>query len=194
MFKIFKFILLLLLAVALYYIVVIYWVGYEDRSVQNADAAVVFGTAQYNGQPSPVFAARLDHAQILFKKQKVKKIIVTGGKGLVKDIYSEGLAGRNYLIDQGVDARNILFEEESHSTQENIFELQKIMEKNKIKSVVFVSDRFHMFRIAKMAEKAGLDYQISPTKTSPVEKNKKLEFIYVLQEIRNYFSFVALSS
>ncbi|OYV67880.1 MAG: hypothetical protein B7Z72_09120, partial [Gemmatimonadetes bacterium 21-71-4] len=33
-----------------------------------ADAIVVLGAAQYNGRPSPVFRARLDHAAALFRR------------------------------------------------------------------------------------------------------------------------------
>lgn len=194
MIKVIKWIISLLVLTGLYFVVAIYWVGYQRTDIKPADAIVVFGAAQYNGVPSPIFAARLDHAEKLYEQKKAKKIIVTGGKGLKGDITSEGRAGRNYLVDSGVDASDIIFEEESHNTQENIHELEKILDREKIKSVIFVSDRFHMFRIAKMAEKANLDFQLSPTKTSPVEKNKSTEFVYVLQEIRNYFSFLMLSS
>ena len=38
----------------------------EARHVDRADAVVVLGAAEYNGRPSPVFQARLDHAAIMY--------------------------------------------------------------------------------------------------------------------------------
>lgn len=194
MIKVFNIIILIVLGCFLYFMVAIYWVGYQPHQLKPAEAAVVLGAAQYNGTPSPIFKARLDHAKKLYDLKMVDRIIVTGGRGRQADITSEGRAGRNYLVDSGVDASNIIFEEESHNTQENIHELKQILKAEKIRSVIFVSDRFHMFRIAKMAEKAGLNFQLSPTETSPVENDRSTEFGFVLQEIRNYLSFLILSS
>lgn len=194
MFRLFKYILTILILVVLYFVIVIYWTGYQKPNLKPADAAVVFGAAQYNGQPSPIFAARLDWAKKLDDQKTIKKIIVTGGKGRKADTVSEGRAGRNYLVDLGVDAQNIIFEEQSKTTQENLTELKKILVREKIQSVIFVSDRFHIFRISAMAEKEGISFQLSPTETSPVEKNRLEELKYVLIEVRNYFNFVVFGS
>lgn len=190
MFRLLKYILTILFLVTLYYVIAIYWTGYQKENLKSSDAAVVFGAAQYNGQPSPIFAARLDQAKKLFDQKIVKKIIVTGGVGRKADTVSEGRSGRNYLVDRGIDGQNIIFEEQSKTTQENLDELEKILTKEKIKSVIFVSDRFHMFRISRMAEKEGISFQLSPTASSPVEKNQLEELKYVLIEVRNYLSFV----
>lgn len=190
MLKLIKWLVISLIAVGLYFIIAIYWTGYSVTPTKPAEAAVVFGAAQYNGKPSPIFAARLDHAKELYQDKKVQKIVVTGGKGGKADITSEGRAGRNYLVDQGIDAADIIFEEASHSTLENIHELKKILKDKDIKSIIVVSDRFHIYRISKMIDKEGIEYQISPTKTSPVQKNKSEEFKFVLEELQNYLSFV----
>lgn len=192
MFKIIRWIIALVLIIGIYFIATIYWYGYKNYDLQKSDAAVVMGAAQYNGQPSPIFSARLDRAKLIYDDKLVKKIVVTGGRGLSKDITSEGRSGRNYLVDHGVDASDIIFEENSHTTQENIFELKKILKDKKINSVIFVSDRFHMFRISQIANKEKINYQLSPTTSSPVENNKSEEFKFVLQELQSYFSFVFL--
>jgi len=190
MVKIIKWIIIGIAAVGLYFLIAIYWTGYNPAEIKEAEAAVVFGAAQYNGEPSPIFEARLDHAKKLYEDKVVEKIIVTGGKGGEEDTTSEGRSGRNYLVDNGIDASDIIFEEESKTTQENIHELKKILEDKKIESVVFVSDRFHMFRIGRIASKDNIDYQLSPTETSPVEENKSEEFNFVLLELSSYLNFL----
>jgi len=52
--------------------------GRDDRRI--ADAIVVMGAAQYDGRPSPLFAARLDHAIALYHEGLAARLIVTGGK------------------------------------------------------------------------------------------------------------------
>src|SRR3989449_5358601 len=46
---------------------------------QKADAIVVLGAAQYNGRPSPVLKARLDHPYDLYKKEDWHALITTRG-------------------------------------------------------------------------------------------------------------------
>src|SRR5882762_8755359 len=41
--------------------------GAHDQAT-TADAIAVLGAAQYNGRPSPVFRARLDHAAALYRR------------------------------------------------------------------------------------------------------------------------------
>jgi vancomycin permeability regulator SanA len=53
--------------------------GTRDEQ-RSADAIVVMGAAQYDGRPSPLFAARLDHAIALYKAGIAPRFIVTGGK------------------------------------------------------------------------------------------------------------------
>src|SRR5213080_5366203 len=54
--------------------------GARDQA-RNADAIVVLGAAQYNGRPSPVFRARLDHAAALYQRGLAPVVLVTGGVG-----------------------------------------------------------------------------------------------------------------
>src|SRR6266700_2880806 len=60
-----------------------------------ADAIVVFGAAEYDGRPSPVFRARLDHARILYER-RIAPLIVTLGGSEGGDEHSEGGVGRDY--------------------------------------------------------------------------------------------------
>src|SRR5260370_2087055 len=63
----------------------------------SADAIAVLGAAQYNGRPSPVFRARLDHAAALYQRGLAPLVLVTGGVG-THDTVSESEVGRRYLV------------------------------------------------------------------------------------------------
>src|SRR6059036_3840646 len=74
--------------------------GARDQA-RNADAIVVLGAAQYNGRPSPVFRARLDHAAALYQRGLAPVVLVTGGVGS-GDTVSESDVGRRYLLKAGL--------------------------------------------------------------------------------------------
>ena len=67
--------------------------GRRDEA-RPVDAIVVLGAAQYEGRPSPVLRARLDHALDLYQRGLAPVVIVTGGIG-VGDTTSEARVGRN---------------------------------------------------------------------------------------------------
>src|SRR5437667_12246687 len=68
---------------------------------RSADAIAVLGAAQYNGRPSPVFRARLDHAAALYQRGLAPVVLVTGGVGS-GDTVSESDVGRRYLLKAGL--------------------------------------------------------------------------------------------
>src|SRR3989454_2954594 len=74
--------------------------GAHDEA-RSADAIAVLGAAQYNGRPSPVFRARLDHAAALYQRGLAPVVLVTGGVGS-GDTVSESEVGRRYLLKAGL--------------------------------------------------------------------------------------------
>jgi uncharacterized SAM-binding protein YcdF (DUF218 family) len=141
--------------------------GQQDDS-RPADAIVVMGAAQYDGRPSPVFAARIDHAIDLFRDGVAPRLIVTGGKQ-EGDRTTEAASARAYAIARGVPPTAILFEDKSRTTLESIHALKSLMDENDLKTAVFVSDRPHMLRVLRMAADDGITAFGSPTTTSPIE-------------------------
>src|SRR5689334_1574413 len=141
--------------------------GQRDDS-RPADAIVVMGAAQYDGRPSPVFAARIDHAIELFRSGVAPRLIVTGGKQ-DGDRTTEAASARAYAIDRGVPPSSILFEDRSRTTLESIHALRSLMDEHSLRTAVFVSDRPHMLRVLRMAADDGITAYGSPTATSPIE-------------------------
>lgn len=142
----------------------IYSFGYISSDAQ-ADAAVVLGAAVWTNQVSPVFKERINHAINLYRKGQVRKLIFTGGKGNPGEP-TESAAARDYALQSGVPASDILIEEKSHTTYENILYAKQIADTHGIRKVLIVSDPLHMKRAMAMAEDAGLIAEASPTRST----------------------------
>ena len=135
-----------------------------------ADAIVVMGAAQYDGRPSPVFAARLDHAIELFHAGIAPRLIVTGGKR-EGDRTTEAASARIYAVQHDVPDQAILTEDTSRTTLQSIRGVAGIMQDEGLGSAVFVSDPSHMLRVLRMASDEGITAYGSPTRTSPQERD-----------------------
>jgi len=138
-------------------------VAYQARSDETrpADAIVVFGAAEYSGKPSPVYRARLDHAQTLFARGIAPIVITTGGSG-GDPVHSEGEVGREYLLEHGVPDRSLIAETQSDDTSESAERVAVIMRRNNMHSCVAVSDGYHLFRIKRMMERQGVTVYGAP--------------------------------
>lgn len=166
----------------------VYRQGQNDHT-QRADAAIVLGAAVWVGNPSPVFKARLDHALTLYQNNTVSVIIVTGGTG-TGDNMSEAEAGAAYLVANGVPAVHILQETVGKSTYQSLQGAVMLAKTNNIRTVLLVSDPFHMLRSLKMAGDLGLIAYASPTTTSPISRRPAEEWGYMVREAVAYSSYI----
>jgi uncharacterized SAM-binding protein YcdF (DUF218 family) len=149
---------------------------------QAADAIVVLGAAQYNGTPTGVFAARLEHAVALFHDEVAPLLIVTGGK-LPNDRTTESETARRWAIAHGVPPDSILGEDRGRTTLESIEAVAAIMRSEGLTSAVFVSDETHMLRVLRMASDQGIVSFGSPTRTSPTDKDENRRRKAMLHEL-----------
>ena len=159
----------LLAAVVLYLAVTFLqvWRAARADEARPAEAIVVFGTAQYNGVPSPVLAARLDHAIELYRKALAPVIVVTGGNQ-PGDEFTEATASANYLIQRGIPDEDVLREVSGTSSWQSLAAAANFLDDRDISDVLLVSDPFHSLRIRAMAHELGLEARSSPTRTSPI--------------------------
>jgi vancomycin permeability regulator SanA len=144
----------------------IHWYATRDMATPS-DAIAVFGAAEYYGHPSPVFRARLDHAESLYSRGIAPLIITLGGDG--GDQYSEGRVGEEYLVGAGVPDSDIIAETESTSTKESVRRLAVIARTNNLQRIVVVSDATHLFRIHQICAANGLNVLTSPRPRVPIE-------------------------
>lgn len=127
-----------------------------------ADAAVVLGAAVWGAEVSPVFRERINHGIDLYRQGRVRKLIFTGGRGNSGEP-TESSAARQYALRSGVAAADILIEEKSHTTYENILYAKEVADARGVRKVLIVSDPLHMKRAVAMARDVGLAAEPSPT-------------------------------
>ncbi len=131
-------------------------------NAQPADAIAVFGAAEYAGRPSPVLHARLDKAVSLYDEE-MAPVVVTLGGGSDKDSgKTEAGVGRDYLLANGVPFDKIIAETKSLDTEEQVNSLANIAKRENFRHIIVVSDGTHLFRIALLCRRAGLDVYTSP--------------------------------
>jgi uncharacterized SAM-binding protein YcdF (DUF218 family) len=168
------------------------WFGWVYVQIENfagleqaapSDAIGVLGAAEYDGRPSPVFRARLDHARDLYERGIAPLIITLGGTG--GDEYSEGAVGREYLMSLGVPESAIIAETESRTTEESARRIAVIARANGMRRLVVVSDGTHLFRIHAICAADGLDVLTSPRPRGTIAGGSQ-EFERIAHEILSY--------
>ena len=155
-------------------------VSQQDQR-QPVDAIVVLGAAQYNGRPSPVLRARLDHALGLYREGHAPVLIVTGGVGR-GDTISEAAVSRRYLVAHGVPASAVVAQSEGRNTRASMNAVRAWLRARQLHRVLLVSDPFHMFRLRLEARRTALEAYTSPTESSPISHNPVLELRYLFAE------------
>jgi uncharacterized SAM-binding protein YcdF (DUF218 family) len=167
----------------------IWWTARQD-SRPASDAIVVLGSAQYNGVPSSIFEARLEHARKLFEEGVAPVIVTVGGKA-DGDEFTEAEAGRDYLAQTGVPAEALLAVPVGVDTLESLRAVADTFTEQEWDSAVLVSDPWHALRAERMAEDAGLDAESSPTRQGPAVHTRATQFRYILRETAAYLLYRA---
>jgi uncharacterized SAM-binding protein YcdF (DUF218 family) len=174
--------LILLAAVSIYTVALVTVLVVSQQDQRRAvDAIVVLGAAQYNGRPSPVLRARLDHALRLYNEGYAPRIVVTGGVGR-GDTTSEAIVGRHYLLARDVVPGDVVVQPQGRSTQASMTAVADWLEAEGLHSVLLVSDPFHMYRLRLEARRTNLEAYTSPTESSPISDNPVVELRYLAAE------------
>jgi uncharacterized SAM-binding protein YcdF (DUF218 family) len=143
------------------------WQQSRRDEARPAQAIVVFGAAQYNGRPSPVLKARLDHAAALYRRGLAPVVVVTGGKE-PGDRVTEAAASADYLAGVGVPQSDVLREVRGRTSWQSLSAASAFLRARGVRRVVLVSDGFHALRVKAMASALGLVGFTSPARGSPL--------------------------
>ena len=149
------------------------WQASRDDQAQEAGAIVVMGAAQYNGVPSPVFEARLDHGRELYEQGLSDVVVVTGGRQ-EGDEFSEAQAGALWLEEHGVPEEALRLEVQGRNSWESLAASARFLEDDGIDDVMIVSDPFHSKRLEEIASEVGLEAFVSPTDRQPGERRRRV--------------------
>jgi uncharacterized SAM-binding protein YcdF (DUF218 family) len=144
------------------------WMASRRDEARPSDAIIVLGAAEYDGRPSPVLAARLDHAIELYRDDIAPVIVVTGGRQ-PGDRFTEAGVSADYLHKHAVPDTAILRETTGRTSWESLEAAARFLTDKHMERVVLVSDPYHSERIKAIAHEVGLDAVTSPTRTSPIK-------------------------
>ncbi len=145
-------------AVSLYLASFVYIVSFamKPNIPDHADALLVLGAkVNLDNSPSDPLYERTKEAADLYAQNKADYVITTGGVGLGS--IAESKIGAKVAEQKGVPKDKILPESKSHNTFQNIDEGKKIAQQYGIKSVIVISDRFHVARGVLVAKHLGFN-------------------------------------
>ncbi|MEI4271773.1 YdcF family protein [Klenkia sp. LSe6-5] len=167
----------------------IWWTARQDAEPRS-DAVVVLGSAQYNGVPSSIFEARLEHALALWRDGVAPVVVTVGGKRS-GDEFTEAEAGRDYLLAAGVPADELVAVTDGVDTLESMRLVAAEFTERGWSTAVLVTDPWHAMRAERMADDAGLDAASSPTRQGPAVQTRGTQFRYILRETAAYLLYRA---
>ncbi len=167
----------------------VWWTARGDDRPRS-DAIVVLGASQYDGRPSSVLEARLEHALELFRDGVAPRVLTVGG-AREGDRFTEAQAGERYLVGRGVDRRRILAVSEGSDTLESLQALERVMDDRGWRTMVLVTDPWHALRSRTMARDLGLGAVTSPTRRGPSVRTRETQARYIARETAAYLFYEA---
>ena len=167
----------------------IWWTARQDAR-PSSDAIVVLGSAQYDGVPSSIFEARLEHALALWQAGVAPVIVTVGGKA-DGDRFTEAEAGAQYLSAAGVPGEALLPVPEGGDTLQSMRSVSAAFDERGWGTAVLVTDPWHAMRTQRMAEDAGIEADTSPTRQGPSVYSRATQVRYILRETAAYLLYRA---
>jgi uncharacterized SAM-binding protein YcdF (DUF218 family) len=166
----------------------VWWAGRHD-SHPVSDVIIVLGAAQFNGEPSEILAARLDHAATLYRERVAAHILTVGG-GQPGDRTTEGASGAAYLQRNGVPASALVPVPSGSNTYRSLVAARDVMRAHHWSTAVIVTDPWHALRSGTMAGDLGIAAHVSPVSSGPVVQSRRTELRYITRET---FAFLCYS-
>lgn len=155
----------------------VWWTARQDAR-PDSDAIVVLGAAQFDGRPSSVFKARLQHARELYEEGVAPRVITVGG-GREGDRTTEAEAGAAFLRDRDVEVVAVA---EGRNTLQSMRAVEELMAEQGWETAVLVTDPWHALRTRTMARDSGIDAESSPTRTGPSVRTRGTQVRYIARE------------
>jgi uncharacterized SAM-binding protein YcdF (DUF218 family) len=165
----------------------VWWTARQDDR-PDSDVIVVLGAAQFDGRPSSVFKARLQHARELYE-DGVAPVVVTVGGGRPGDRTTEAEAGAAFLRERDVD---VLAVPEGRNTLQSIQAVEDLMQQEGWETAVLVTDPWHSLRTRTMARDSGIVAETSPTRAGPSVRTRGTQVRYIARETLAYLYYKAL--
>lgn len=158
-FKIIKFLFLagVLFSIFLGAIIGVYGIAAKPK---KSDCIIILGCQVRGMSLSQFLEERLNKGIELYNMGFAKYLIVSGGQGPGEDI-TEAEAMKTYLVSKGIDENNIIMEDKSSNTMENLKNSKLIMDEKDFSTAIIVSNKYHLRRASIMAKRTGLNASYS---------------------------------
>lgn len=166
----------------------VWWTARTDDR-RASDVIVVLGASQFDGRPSEVFAARLKHAARLYRDRVAPRLITVGGSA-PGDRFTEAVAGRLWLTENGIPASAVVAVPVGHNTLQSLRAVASRMSTGGWDSAVVVTDPWHSLRSRTIARDRGIDAVTSPARSGPAVRQRSTQLRYVGRETAAYLVYV----
>ncbi|MBQ5676337.1 MAG: YdcF family protein [Lachnospiraceae bacterium] len=153
---------------------------------ENYDCAIVCGYfANSDGTPSEFMKSRVDKAVELWKKEKVKYLLLSGGA--VRNEHTEAYVMKKYAMELGVPEDVILVEKEAVSTYHNMLYAKEIMAGKNLENCVVVTNSWHLRKANHYAKKFELDYVMAEAREPEGEKKFMTIWRHISLNLHMYY-------
>jgi len=153
LFRFFKILIALLLLWFTFHSIYLISDGISDEG-KRADLAVILGNkVNEDGTVSTRLQKRLESGVQLYKDQRVKKILVSGGLG--KEGFYEGSKMKEFLVSEGIPDSVIIVDNKGDNTRKTVENVLQLKPELQFRSLIVVSQYFHVTRTKKLFRDKG---------------------------------------
>lgn len=155
-----------------------------NNKMEKNDYVIVLGAGLRGSTMSTMLRYRMEKSLEYLELYPNTKVIVSGGQGPDEDI-PEAEAMKDFLVMRGITEENIIMEDKSTNTMENLIYSKEIIEKDENyenKQISLITNGFHVFRAEFLAKRVGLELKGMPARS----------YIYAIPNfyVREYFAFI----
>lgn len=133
--------------------------GYTHNAQKDEKAIIVLGAGLHGERVSDVLRRRLDACYDAWTENQEAIVVVTGGQG-PQEVIPEAVAMERYLVERGIPKENIIMEDKSTSTEENLIFAKELLALQGISTsepVSVVTNAFHCYRAGQYSSLAGFE-------------------------------------
>ena len=142
----------------------------SSAAIPDDATLMVLGMRLAGDAMTPDYRCRLECAYTLYAQQRVRQILILGGRSGASRL-SEAECGRNLLLSKGVKAQDLVMEDRSRDTLENLRNARKLLVDQGQQNLIMITNRYHLARSELIARGLGMtpvlrgaerDFRLSP--------------------------------
>ncbi|MGE9933413.1 YdcF family protein [Lactobacillus johnsonii] len=129
------------------------WINLVNIKTKKLDYVVVLGAGLMGKKVTPLLAARINRGIEVYRRNPGSKIIMSGGQGPGEEI-PEAVAMAKYAEEKGISKQDIIVEDKSKTTRENLIFSHRLMKPDS--HFAIVTNSYHVYRALVLAKRLGL--------------------------------------